>query len=172
MTRPGSAIVTDPLNISDVSTTRLVRIEAFSLTPEFCAAFEAAVGVAPPAACRTADGAAGVVLWAEAKAWLADGDASALEAALGDHAAVSDVSGAWRRIDVTGEGWRTLMTIEGLLDVENPAFGPGCIAATVQHHAPVMLHVVTATHLAVYTAPSFAHHLHHALTTAARRLAA
>ena len=172
MIRMGSVTVIEPLTIGDICTTRLVRIEAFSLTPHFRLAFEQVVGRALPDAGQGVEGPNGVLLWAEAKAWLVEGDASVLEAGLGDVAAVSDVSGAWRRIDIKGSAWRTLMTIEGLLDVESATFKTGSLAASLQHHAPVMLHVVSDAGLSIYTAPSFAHHLHTALHKAARRLAA
>lgn len=163
MIRRESAIVTDPVTVSEPQPTRLVRIEAFALTPAFAKAFKAAVGAPVPAAGKVVDAPAGPVIWAEPRAVLASGDAAALSAALSGIAAVSDVSGAWRRIDLTGPGWRERLMIDGLFDAESPAFAPGCVAATVLHHAPVMLCPTGSDGVAVYVAPSFAADLRAAL---------
>jgi len=165
MIRRESAIVTDPvtLSVSEPQATRLVRIEAFALNPAFARAFEAAVGAPVPAVGKVVDAPAGPVIWAEPKVVLASGDAAALSAALSGVAAVSDVSGAWRRIDLAGPGWRERLMIDGLFDAENPAFAAGCVAATMLHHAPVMLCPTGSDGVAVYVAPSFATDLQAAL---------
>ena len=148
--------MTEPLKISEPTSTSLVRVEAFAANSDFSTTFSAAIEVTPPVAGQASMGPNGPVLWAEPKAWLVSGDATALEAGLSEVAAVSDVSGAWRRIDVTGSGWRELLMIDGFFDAEHPSFAPGCVAATVLHHAPVMLHVTGTDSVAVYVAPSFA----------------
>jgi heterotetrameric sarcosine oxidase gamma subunit len=164
MTRRESAIVTDPLTVSDPQPTRLVRVEAFSLTPAFAEQFKAAVGAPVPAVGRVVEGSAGPVIWAEPKVVLASGDAAALSTALVEVAAVSDVSGAWRRIDLSGDGWRERLMVDGLFDAENPAFAAGCVAATMLHHAPVMLCPTGEDAVSVYVAPSFAADLRAALS--------
>ena len=161
--------MTDALAISEPHATSLVRVEAFELSAAFAKAFKAAVGVAPPAACRAEAGKGGPVLWAEPKVMLVSGDAAALEEKLGAHAAVSDVSGAWRRIDLNGPIWREVLMVDGVFDAESARFGPGALAATVLHHAPVMIHAKSETEASVYVAPSFAHDLKSALLKAAAR---
>ena len=165
MIRRESAIVTDPvtLSVSEPQPTRMVRIEAFALDPAFAEAFEAAVGAPVPAVGRVTDAPAGPVIWAEPRAFLASGDGYALSEALSGVAAVSDVSGAWRRIDLTGPGWRARLMIDGLFDAESPAFAAGCVAATLLHHAPVMLCPTGDDAVSVYVAPSFAADLQAAL---------
>ena len=163
----GSVTVTEPLMISDPQATRLVRVEAFVASPEFAKAFADACGAPVPSVGQTAVGPQGVILWAEPKAWLVSGDAASLETALSPVAAVSDVSGAWRRIDVSGAGWRELLMVDGFFDAESPTFTQGCIAATVLHHAPVMLHVTGEQSVSVFVAPSFATDLFAAFKIAA-----
>jgi heterotetrameric sarcosine oxidase gamma subunit len=164
MIRRESAIVTDPVTVSDPQPTRLVRVEAFALDAAFAAVFGAAVGAPVPAVGKVTDAPAGPVIWAEPKVVLASGDAAALARALAEVAAVSDVAGAWRRIDLKGPGWRGRLMIDGLFDAEDPAFGTGCVAATMLHHAPVMLCPTADDAVAVYVAPSFAGDLHAALS--------
>jgi sarcosine oxidase subunit gamma len=161
--------VTDALAISEPHATSLVRVEACDLSAAFAKAFKAAVGVAPPAAARAEAGKGGPVLWAEPTVMLVSGDAAALEEALGAHAAVSDVSGAWRRIDVTGPIWREVLMVDGVFDAESERFGPGALAATMLHHAPVMIHAQSETEASVYVAPSFAQDLKSAFLKAAAR---
>jgi heterotetrameric sarcosine oxidase gamma subunit len=156
MTRRESAIVTDRLTVSEAQPTRLVRVEAFALDAAFAETFAAAVGAPVPAVGRVTDAPSGPVIWAEPRAFLASGDAAGLAASLADVAAVSDVSGAWRRIDLAGSGWRERLMIDGLFDAENSAFATGCVAATVLHHAPVMLCPTGDETVLVYVAPSFA----------------
>jgi len=163
MTRRENAIVTDPVIVSAPQPTRLVRVEAFAVDRAFAKAFKAAVGAAVPAVGKVTDAPAGPVIWAEPKVVLASGDADALSAGLGEVAAVSDVSGAWRRIDLVGAGWRGRLMIDGLFDAENPAFATGCVAATMLHHAPVMLCPTGDDAVSVYVAPSFAEDLRAAL---------
>jgi heterotetrameric sarcosine oxidase gamma subunit len=156
MIRRESVTVTDRLTVSETQPTRLVRIEAFALDAAFAETFAAAVGAPVPAVGRVTDGPCGPVIWAEPRAFLASGDAAGLATSLAAVAAVSDVSGAWRRIDLAGPGWRERLMIDGLFDAENPAFGTGCVAATVLHHAPVMLCPTADDAVSVYVAPSFA----------------
>ncbi len=164
MTRRETVIVTDVLTVSPPQPTRLVRVEAFALTPAFTEAFLAAVGAPAPAVGRVTEGPGGPVIWAEPTVVLASGEAAVLAAALAGVAAVSDVSGAWRRIDLGGDGWRARLMIDGVFDAENPAFATGCVAATVLHHAPVMLCPTGDASASVYVAPSFAGDLHAALS--------
>ena len=161
--------MTDALAISEPHPTSLVRVEAFEMSAAYAKAFKAAVDVSPPAAGRAEAGKGGPVLWAEPKVLPASGDAAALEDALGAHAAVSDVSGAWRRIDLKGAIWREVLMVDGVFDAEDAGFGPGALAATVLHHAPVMIHVRSEEEASVYVAPSFAHDLKSALLKAAAR---
>jgi heterotetrameric sarcosine oxidase gamma subunit len=161
--------VTDALAISEPYPTSLVRVEAFELNDAFAHAFKSVVGASPAAAGRAEAGKDGPALWAEPKVVLVSGDADALEAGLGAHAAVSDVSGAWRRIDLAGPIWREVLMVGGVFDAESASFGPGALAATMLHHAPVMIHARSENEASVYVAPSFAQGLRRAFLKASVR---
>ena len=141
MIRRESAIVTDPVTVSDPQPTRLVRVEAFALDAAFAAVFGAAVGAPVPAVGKVTDAPAGPVIWAEPKVVLASGDAAALARALAEVAAVSDVAGAWRRIDLKGPGWRGRLMIDGLfvdrLVASCPVEDEACAVAALMNRDPI-----------------------------------
>ncbi|HEX8447249.1 MAG TPA: sarcosine oxidase subunit gamma [Sphingomonas sp.] len=62
--------------------------------------------------------------------------------AIGDRGAASPFGGGLMRATITGPGWRTLLSISALFDVEHPGFGVGQVASTVIHHVPVRIVVV------------------------------
>jgi heterotetrameric sarcosine oxidase gamma subunit len=132
------------------------------------AAVETRLGAPLPAPCRASAIDGGRVIWWEPQTWLARvalADQAAalarLTDALGGDGTVTDVSGAYTRIAVSGPAWRDLMMIGGVFDAESPSFGPGSVAATVIHHLPVRLDVIGETAVEAYVAPSYAGDLLH-----------
>ncbi len=94
--------------------------------------------------------------------WLigASTQADALTAQIGDTGALTPIGGGLTRATLTGPGWRALLTISGCLDVEDPRFGVGRIAATTLHHVPVWIAPTDAEVCEVYLANSYAPTLH------------
>jgi len=88
---------------------------------------------------------------AEAGAWLADLAA--------DQGAVIVLTGGLARFRLEGPRWRELLTINAVFDAEDPAFGPGRVAATILNHAAIWIDVVTETTADIYSLPSYAEHL-------------
>ena len=115
-------------------------------------------------------------LWWEPGTWLIrapsdDGALAArLSAAVDGEGAVTDVSGAFRRLVLLGPGWRSLLMIGGVFDAESPELGPGCVAGTVIHHMPVRLDVLSPTTVEAYVPPSYAEDLLHHWRGVATRL--
>ncbi len=126
------------------------------------AAVETRLGAPLPASCRATAIDSARLIWWEPQTWLvraplADqaGALARLTAALADDGAVTDLSGAFTRIAVTGPGWRDLLMIGGVFDAESPSFGSGSVAATLIHHLPVRLDVIGETAVEAYVAPSY-----------------
>jgi heterotetrameric sarcosine oxidase gamma subunit len=138
------------------------------------AAVERGLGASLPQSCRSADLNGSRWLWWEPGVWLVRGDAerlrSSLEDAVGDHGAVTNLSGGFVRIGVMGALWRDLLMIGGVFDAESPSFGPGSIAGTVIHHMPVRLDVIGEDAVEAYVPPSYAGDLMHHWTRSAARL--
>ena len=131
----------------------------------------ALLGFALPPAGRTAGTAALRAIRAEPAVWLLDCpalDLAAITAALGDHGALTPVGGGLVRIALSGPGWRAALMADGLFDAEDPAFGPGCTAATLIAHVGVRLIVTAADACEVLVAAGYAQHLHHALERSAK----
>jgi heterotetrameric sarcosine oxidase gamma subunit len=115
-----------------------------------------------PSKGRAIETACGRLMWIEPRAYLlraalADLDraVASLEAIAGDHGAVFDLTGGLACFRLTGPGWRELLTIGGVFDVEDPAFEPGCVAATILHHAPIWIDVIDPETCDVYCPPSY-----------------
>jgi len=70
--------------------------------------------------------------------------------------ALAPIGGGLMRADLTGPGWRALLSVSGLFDVDHPDFGPGSVAATVIHHVPVWIVVIADDACEVYCAASYA----------------
>jgi heterotetrameric sarcosine oxidase gamma subunit len=137
----------------------------------------AARWAALPTPCGAVSAGAGRLLWWEPAVWLLrtgleDRPAALahLTDALADYGAVTEVSGGFRRLRVSGVGWRELLMIGGVFDAEAPRFGPGCVAGTVIHHLPVRLDVVDALTVDAYTPSSYSADLLHHWTVSAARL--
>jgi len=82
-----------------------------------------------------------------------------LENLASDNGAVTILTGGLARFHLEGPRWRELLTINAVFDVEDPAFGPGRIAATILNHAAIWIDVITDTAADVYCLPSYAQHL-------------
>ena len=90
--------------------------------------------------------------------WLIDAaqHAPAITAHIADRGALSPLGGGLIRATLTGLGWRALLSVSGWFDSENPAFGPGQIAATTIHHVPVWIAPISDTACEVYLPSSYA----------------
>ncbi len=87
----------------------------------------------------------------EGRAWL--------ESLAGEKGAVIVLTGGLARFRLEGPLWRELLTINAVFDVEDPAFGPGRVAATILNHAAIWIDVIAETVADVYCLPSYAEHL-------------
>jgi len=133
------------------------------------------VGEGLPAMGHAIDAPHGRLLGIEPAAWLLrapmplESEAGAWLAALArDQGAVIAITGGLARFRLEGPRWRELLTINAVFDVEDPAFAPGSVAATILNHAAIWIDVVTDTAADVYCLPSYAEHLttgwRHAIT--------
>lgn len=95
-----------------------------------------------------------------------------LEAVLGDSGAVTDLSGAFMRVAVSGPLWRDLLMIGGVFDAEDTAFGPGATAGTILRQIGVRHDVVADDRVHIHLPPSYGDHLLTHLRAAAARLEA
>ncbi len=134
----------------------LLRLELWGATPD---------GVLP-GHCAATDIAHGRLMWIEPGAWLLRapltslaGAAAWLEGLAGEDGAVIDVTGGLARFRLEGPAWRELLTVNAVFDVEDLAFAPGCVAATVLNHASIWIDVVAPEAADVYCLPSWAEHL-------------
>lgn len=110
----------------------------------------------------------------EPAVWLLDGpdlDTAAIETALGEDGALTAIGGGLVRVRIVGPGWRALLMADGLFDAEDPAFAPGCAAATIMAHVPIRLHVLEADTCEAFVPASFAEGLLHRWHESARTLA-
>lgn len=80
----------------------------------------------------------------------------AIAANIADRGALSPIGGGLVRATFTGPGWRALLSVSGWFDSENPAFGPGQVAATTIHHVPVWIVPVSDSVCEVYLPSSYA----------------
>jgi heterotetrameric sarcosine oxidase gamma subunit len=147
--------VIEALAIQPCAPDALLRLEQWGAVP-----------AALPAPGRAADTPMGRLIWIEPGAWLLRaplGDlvqaTAQLEILAGDDGAVIDITGGLARFRLTGPAWRELLTVGGVFDVENPAFAPGCAAATILHHAAIWIDVIEAETADVYCLPSYAQEL-------------
>ncbi len=141
------------------------------------AGVEARLGAPLPLSGKSADAGERRVLWWEPGIWLVRAGAEARTAlertvaeALVAEGAVTDLSGGFVRIRLSGSLWRELLMIGGVFDAESPTFGPGSVAGTVIHHMPVRLDVVSQETADAYVPPSYAEDLMEHWTHAAARL--
>jgi len=166
MIRPGSATVTDPLEIVVLAPEPLTQIEIWGdLAP-----VEHRLGATLPKAGQSVTLNSSRVMWWEPKVWLVRGSDLDLAAAFADDGAAIDLTGAFTRLRITGAAWRELLMIGGVFDAESSNFSPDCIAGTVIHHLPVRLDVIDPQTVDAYTPPSYAAELAHHWHAAARRM--
>lgn len=183
MTWPEYSIVTnaahpDLVTLQTPEPSRLLRFEIWSGHKAAQARLAKVLGGALPGVCKSADLDASRVIWVEQNTWLvrtqpADGDQTlaTLTAALGKDGSATDMSGALRRLRISGPGWRTLLTIGGVFDAESPTFAPGSMAGTIVAHSPVRYDVISDDCVDAYTPPSYAPDLFGFWCEAAERLA-
>ncbi len=90
--------------------------------------------------------------------WLFDAAGRIAEFArsIGDNGALTPIGGGLVRATLAGPGWRALLTVAGLFDAEDPAFGSGAVASTVIHHVAVRIAVASEGGCDVYFAASYA----------------
>jgi heterotetrameric sarcosine oxidase gamma subunit len=146
--------VTD-VTITPLPAAPLHALEIWSEAPAVAKRFEAATGFALPPMGRSGGTDALRLIRYEPTVWLVEGDASALPAILADDGAITAIGGGIVHVRLSGKGWRTLLMEGGVFDAENPAFAPGCSAATIIDHIVVRLHVVSDDVCDVYVPASF-----------------
>ena len=116
-----------------------------------------ALGFALPETGKAASNGSTTLIRFEPTVWLVEGDLAGLDAALGEDGALTAIGGGIVRVQLSGAGWRTLLMEGGVFDADNPAFGPGCSAATVIDHVGVRLHVTAEDSCTAYVPASYAH---------------
>ncbi len=145
-------------------------LEIWSNPQEVAKRFEAATGFALPKAGRSAGSDALRAIRFEPTAWLIEGDADAIAAALAEDGALTAIGGGISRVRVSGPGWRTLLMEGGVFNAESPDFAPECSAATIIDHVNVRLHVVSHDSCEAYVPASFSAGLIRFWQEAARNL--
>lgn len=128
---------------------------------ENAAAAASALGLALPGPGRAAVGAVGPVLRLGPRRWWLDGagfDPHALAAALGATGSITPVEGGWVRVALHSTQWRDPIMESGLIDAEDPAFGPGSVAITPLCHARCAVHVRAPDWCEVFVPASYADH--------------
>ncbi len=167
-----------PVTLHTPEPSRVLRFETWSGHKAAEARLAKAMGGSLPGICKSADLGAARLIWVEQNAWLvrtspADGDQTlaTLTTALGKDGSATDMSGALRRLRISGPSWRTLLTIGGVFDAESPTFGPGSMAGTLIAHSPVRYDVISEDCVDAYTPPSYAPDLFGFWCEAAERLA-
>jgi heterotetrameric sarcosine oxidase gamma subunit len=163
------------LTITPLPAAPLHALEVWSNALAVANRFAAATGFALPPMGRAGGTDALRLIRYEPTVWLVEGDASALPAILGpeilgDDGAITAIGGGIVRVRLSGKGWRTLLMEGGVFDAENPAFAPGCSAATIIDHIAVRLHVVSDDVCDAYVPASFGAGLVHFWETAAASL--
>ena len=132
--------------------------------------FEAAMGFALPRMGRAGGNDRCLLIRYEPTVWLVEGDATGLDAILDADGAITAIGGGVVRFRLTGSAWRALLMEGGVFNAEDPAFGPGCSAATLIDHVNVRLHVEAENACVAYVPTSFSAALEHFWTAAAKTL--
>jgi heterotetrameric sarcosine oxidase gamma subunit len=152
----------DRLTIEVQPPERLLAIEVWGDR----AAVDARFGAPLPLPGQSTDLGGLRILWWEPGIWIVRMDSGSqrdLELALADalsgEGAMSDLSGGFVRIRLSGRLWRELLMIGGVFDAESQDFGPGSVAGTVIHHMPVRLDVISQGTADAYVPPSYAENL-------------
>ena len=158
------------VTITPLPSAPLYALEIWGNAPAAAKRFESAKGFALPPMGRSGGTDTLRLIRYEPTVWLVEGDASPLSAILGDDGAITAIGGGIVRVRLSGEGWRTLLMEGGVFDAENPAFAPGCSAATIIDHVAVRLHVVSDDACDAYVPASYSAGLMHFWEVAAGSL--
>lgn len=134
----------------------LHALELWSNPVKVAARIRKACGLELPVLGRSASKGALRLIRYEPTVWLVEGDPAPLAAALGGDGALTAIGGGIVRVELSGPGWRRLLMEGGMFDAENPAFGPGCSAATVIDHVNVRLLVTGEDSCLAYVPTSYA----------------
>ncbi len=170
MTLLGSVTVTN-VTITPLPAAPLHALEIWSNPVTVAKRFEGATGFTLPRLGTSGGTDALSLIRYEPGVWLVEGDAAALPAILGEDGAITPIRGGITRVQLSGNGWRTLLMEGGVFDAENPAFSAGCSAATIIDHVNVRLHVVSDDACIAYVPLSFSQGLIHFWKQAAETLA-
>lgn len=130
------------LTITPLPAAPLHVLEIWSNPAAVAARIKATTGLDLPAIGRSAGSDHLRLIRFEPTVWLVEGDIASLEAHLADDGALVAIGGGVVKVRLTGRSWRALLMECGVFDAENPAFAPGCSAATIINHVAVRLHVV------------------------------
>jgi heterotetrameric sarcosine oxidase gamma subunit len=161
--------VTD-VTVTPLPAAPLYALEIWSNAAAVAKRFKAAAGFALPAMGRSGGADTLRLIRYEPSVWLVEGDTSALPAIVGDDGAITAIGGGVVRVRLSGRRWRTLLMEGGVFDAENPAFAPGCSAATIVDYVAVRLHVVSDDACDAYVPLSFSRGLIHFWEQAATNL--
>jgi heterotetrameric sarcosine oxidase gamma subunit len=170
MTPPEHAIVTD-LTISTLPAAPLHAFEIWSNPAAVANRFVVAKGFDLPPMGRSGGSETLRLIRYEPTVWLVEGEPAVLADILADDGALTAIGGGIVRVRLSGEAWRTLLVEGGVFDAENPAFAPGCSAATIIEHVSVRLHVVSEDTCVAYVPLSFSEAMLHFWQDAAETLA-
>ena len=147
------------VTISTLRPAPLHALEIWSNAQAVAKRFQKAAGFDLPPMGQSAGNAAIQLIRFEPTVWLVEGDVTGLEPVFGDDGALTAIGGGIVRVAMSGAGWRRLLMEGGVFDAEDPAFGPGCSAATIIDHVNVRLHVTDETQCIAYVPSSYAHDL-------------
>ncbi len=156
------------VTITTLPAAPLYAFEIWSNSAAVAKRFAAATGFDLPVTGRSNGTDALCLIRYEPTVWLVEGDASSLPAILGEDGAITAIGGGVVGVRLSGKGWRTLLMEGGVLDAENPAFNPGCSAATIIDHVAVRLHVVSEEACDAYVPRSYSAGLLHFWEQAAK----
>ncbi len=148
--------MTETTTITPLPAAPLHAVEIWGNPQAVAARAQSALGFGLPPMGHSAGNAALTLIRFEPSVWLAEGDASGLEAVLGDDGAVTAIGGGVVRVRLAGPGWRELLMEGGVFDAEAASFAPGAAAATIIDHVNVRLHVTSDAACTAYVPSSFA----------------
>lgn len=149
------------VTISPLPAAPLHALEIWSAPDQVAARFQVATGFALPPMGQSAGKDGLRLIRFEPTVWLVEGDCSALPAILADDGVLTAIGGGVLRVRLSGPRWRELLMEGGVFNAEDPAFAPGCSAATIIDHVAVRLHVVDENSCDAYVPASFGASLIH-----------
>lgn len=158
------------LSITALAPPPLHALEMWSNPAKAAARIKQACGLALPSMGRSASKGGLRLIRYEPSVWLVEGDCAAVAGALGDDGALTAIGGGIVRVEIKGPRWRRLLMEGGVFNAENPAFAPGCSAATVIDHVNVRLLVTAEDSCLAYVPASYAADMIHFWQVAATSL--